>query len=44
MGGKPASKPGKDKAARQELNKGCSSVLPVPLLAGKRNWAGGENG
>lgn len=44
MGGKLASKPGKDKVAIQVLNKGCSSAPPVPLLAGKRNWAGGENG
>lgn len=44
MGGKLSSKPEKDRAARQELSRGCGSVPPVPLLAGKRNWAGGEKG
>lgn len=44
MGGKLPRKPEKDRAARQELSRGFGSVPPVPLLAGKRNGAGGKKG
>jgi len=44
MGGILASRPEKDRAARQELSKICGSVPPVPLLAGRRNCTGGEKG